>query len=170
MGNCCFQKKDKSKSKELYQANLKTTPSHSLEGQILQGVVLDCYDGDTCTIAMSAYNNQIELFKCRLIGIDTPEMKTTNEKEKLLAIQARNFLISKVSTIPYTEELFNRSQVQKHLSVNKLEITVHCGKPDKYGRLLVSLYSSNSLSSINTQLICAGLAKEYNGKTKDTNW
>lgn len=103
--------------------------------------VLDVYDGDTVTIAKRmGENGPIYKFKCRLIGIDTPELRTRNAKEKALGIKARDFL--------------------KDLVLDKV-VLAKFSCFDKYGRLLVWLYVENE--DVASKLIEAGLAREYHG-------
>ena len=163
---CCKISED---DHELMKADFKTTPRHGLDGQTFTGVLVDCYDGDTCMVAMKAYH-QVELFKCRLIGLDTPEMNSQDPHVKMLAIEARNFLITQASSNPYTLCTTNRITVREHLSEHKRLLTVVCGKPDKYGRLLVTLRVPNNTMSVNEQLITNHIAKPYDGGKKDTIW
>jgi hypothetical protein len=51
----------------------KDTPEFSLCNLTLQGKVVECYDADTCKIALPLHNSFYK-FTCRLNGIDTPEM------------------------------------------------------------------------------------------------
>ena len=49
----------------------KDTPEFSLCGMTLTGKVVECYDADTCKIALPL-QNMFYKFTCRLNGIDTP--------------------------------------------------------------------------------------------------
>ena len=44
--------------------------------------VLDVYDADTCTLLIDVGFNIHLKEKVRLLGIDTPEIKTRNKREK----------------------------------------------------------------------------------------
>ena len=62
---------------------------------INSGRVIKVYDGDTITVASKVpnlKNSQIFKFSVRLNGIDTPEIKGSNEDEKSIAIKARDAL------------------------------------------------------------------------------
>ena len=50
------------------------TPLFSLEGRTLQVKVIDAYDADTVTVALTL-GEELCAFKVRLTGIDTPEMR-----------------------------------------------------------------------------------------------
>lgn len=136
--------------------------------QILNGKVVDVYDGDSIKLVLpfiikkeeSKYRlinkllkkkDIIKLYKwnCRLSGIDTPEIRTKNLKEKKLGLEVRNILRDKI---------LNNTLIVK------------CGTFDKYGRLLVTLFDTQenlqNNNSINQWLIDNKYANEYNGGKK----
>lgn len=121
--------------------------------EISYGKVIKVYDGDTITIATQLYNGDVspkqELckFNVRILGIDTPELKTKNVGEKELGIIARNAL---------SELLLNK--------VVKLENV----KYDKYGRILCNVFLDNV--NISEWLVSNKLAVVYNGGTKTKKW
>ena len=53
----------------------------SLSGNINIGYVSSVYDGDTCKIVMM-YGEYVHKWNCRVMGVDTPELRTKNDKEK----------------------------------------------------------------------------------------
>ena len=140
----------------------------NFKGKQKLGKVVDVYDGDTIKIVFPITDNDPHsLFKwnCRLINIDTPEIRTKNLEEKKLGIQIRDILRDKI--------------------LNKLVI-VECHKFDKYGRLLVevclkenelhtfnkilsylSIKKYNKLISINDWLIENEYAKPYSGGKRE---
>ena len=85
-------------------------------------------------------------WKCRLSGIDTPELRSKNEKVKKFAYKIRNILREKL--------------------IGQI-VTVKCGKFDKYGRILVTILHEDC--NINDWLIKNQFAIQYDGKTK-FNW
>ena len=113
---------------------------------------VNVYDGDTVKLAFHLFNDpsqQIFIFPCRLMGIDTPEMKSSNPKEKEMATNARDYLRSKVSDKCIWAKFYS----DEH---------------EKYGRLLVELYETpDAYKSINTLLIENGYAYAYDGGTKN---
>lgn len=119
----------------------------SLKGQVKQAKCVDVYDGDTIQLVFPL---QDELFRwtCRLIGIDTPEIRTRNKKEKKFGYTVRDKL---------------REQI-----LNKV-VTVKCDDFDKYGRLLVHIYLDIDTPSINEWLISNKFAFSYDGGKKK-NW
>ena len=66
-----------------------------------------CYDGDTCNARLLGVPKTIQQIKVRINGIDTPEIKGKCEKEKLLAIEAKEFVndLIKNSTVIYVKNL-----------------------------------------------------------------
>jgi endonuclease YncB( thermonuclease family) len=133
--------------------------------------VKSVYDGDTIVllvpIRMSVYsfiskdkidNNSssnpdsaINLFeiRTRLMGIDTPELKP-------------------LKNIPNREEHINKAAKAKNFLLNLIEnklVKVEFSTNDKYGRPLCTIYYNNQ--NINILMIEKGLAKKYDGGTKD---
>ena len=113
-------------------------------------------------------------FTCRLNGIDAPEMKplkskNNRENEILMAKKARAELLKLIC--PNSEEFDNldikKEDIIKELSKNKQLIKVKCCEFDKYGRLLVELYSiDDNTESFNKKIINKHLAVEYDGGKK----
>jgi endonuclease YncB( thermonuclease family) len=160
-------------SKKSSDINLSSAKLFSLEGVVRECYVLSLYDGDTCTVALQMYglNNKLDwyLFKCRLEGIDTPEMTGTN---KAGAIAARNYLIGCVSDCPVAKEDLTKKEITEHLHNYKVPLIIKCGKWDKYGRLLGTLFRKEGkdypfTESINHFLINNGLAVPYSGGKKE---
>ncbi len=121
--------------------------------EINYGKVIKVYDGDTITIVTQLYNGDVtpkqELckFNVRIVGIDTPELKTKNVGEKELGIKAKNAL---------SELILNK--------VVKLENV----KYDKYGRILCNVFLDNV--NISEWLVSNKHAVVYNGGTKIKKW
>ena len=84
------------------------------------GRVIKVYDGDTITIAstIAIKNSPLYRFSVRLNGIDTPEIKGSDEIEKRVALMARDALVKKI--LYKDVELINV-------------------KTEKYGRLLAEV-------------------------------
>jgi endonuclease YncB( thermonuclease family) len=142
----------------------------SLAGQKLQGKIVDIYDGDTCKIVL-IYDNKLLKFSCRLLGLDTPEMKPSKtkpdrEKEILDAHKCRNKLLQLTTSCNCDiNQILKKTECASLLLENTKIITVECHEFDKYGRLLVELYVNGD--NCNNLLIKEGYAKAYDGGTKD---
>lgn len=109
--------------------------------------VLDVYDGDTCTALIDLGLGIFKKETIRLNGINCPEIKTKNIKEKELGGQARQFTIDRI---------FDK----------EVEIVTH--KEEKFGRYLADIYyyQDGEKLHLNSELIKAGLAKEYFGERR----
>lgn len=162
--SCCLCSSNE--SRRLLEVNYKTAPKFSLDGSEHLGVVVDVYDGDTCTIAMM-FHGEVLSFRCRLLGLDTPELKGAATKDS--ALLARNALINMVSSQTLIDINASREDVRKHLGDFKKLMRVECGDWDKYGRLLVTMYPNDGnrrALSCNQRLLDGGYAKPYDGGTK----
>jgi endonuclease YncB( thermonuclease family) len=110
------------------------------------GRVVKVYDGDTITVASKIphlKNSQIYKFHIRLNGIDTPEIKGSNEEEKKIAKKARDAL---------SEKIMNQYVFLKNV------------KTEKYGRLLCDVYLGNQ--NLNLWMLEQRYAVKYDGGTK----
>jgi endonuclease YncB( thermonuclease family) len=158
----------------------KETPEFTLCGQTLQGKVVELYDADTCKIVLPVMGTFFK-FICRLSGIDTPEMKPRKDKpnrdnEILWAKRARAELLKLIC--PSDDSVFDNLDIKKdeiitHLQNNKNLITVRCMEFDKYGRLLVELFSTNTTTtttSFNQILFEKNMAVGYDGGKKVNPW
>jgi endonuclease YncB( thermonuclease family) len=113
---------------------------------VVCGKVIKVYDGDTITIASKLQNSTDETiyrFSVRLAGIDSAEMKSKNEIEKLHAIQSRDALASIV---------MGKMVVLKNVSI------------EKYGRLLADVHYNNIW--LNDWMLTNNYAVPYDGGTK----
>jgi micrococcal nuclease len=133
---------------ELLTCTTKNTPYFTFKGQSHICKCVKVYDGDTITVVFDTgiINNDIGPYykhRIRLLGIDTPELRTKNLEEKKMGIAVRDFVRSKV--------------------LNKI-IRIDCGEFDKYGRLLATVFVGNE--NINELLVNMQYAYKYDGGTK----
>jgi hypothetical protein len=113
--------------------------------------VVKVYDGDTVTIQFHLFNDKnmpIVKYNARLYGIDTAEIKGGTEESKKLANKAKSY-------------------VKNLVDLNNLMFAKFEPEADKYGRMLIRLYSDYE-HEINKQLIELELAVPYYGGKKDT--
>jgi len=107
-------------------------------------------DGDTIDISIDLGFDLTKKERVRLAGIDTPEKRTKNQKEKKMGYQATEFL-------------------EMHL-MEATKLTVKTEKDGKFGRMLGWLYKSDEdTMSINQIMIDKGYAWAYDGGTKVRN-
>lgn len=148
MGLCfsCLYTKEVLLHKQLEKSD-KKIDFFSFDSYECSAKVVHIYDGDTVHLVLHQQETEkLIKIKARLYGIDTPEMRIPEQKEK--AIKAKEKLI----------ELLQKTNYIIH---------VKCGEFDKYGRVLVTLYSSVFNKSLNDILIEEGYAYAYFGKTKN---
>jgi micrococcal nuclease len=111
--------------------------------------VLKVVDGDTIDVDIDLGFNISYTQRVRLAGIDTPESRTKDAREKVLGLEVK--------------EKLKKSIEAANLVVVKTE------KPDsteKYGRILGWVYLDGDTRSLNEQLIDEGYAWGYMGETK----
>ena len=138
---------DKSEIEMLKNVEDEKVMLFSLDKKIVTAKIVRVYDGDTC-FAVFKMGNDFVKFKLRMEGYDSPEMKppldqANREKEKKNAQKAK-------------EEL-------EGLVLNKV-VFLHCGKWDKYGRLLGKIIINNI--DVNQHMISHGYGYVYDGGTK----
>jgi micrococcal nuclease len=115
--------------------------------------VLAVIDGDTIDVDIDLGFNVSYTQRVRLAGIDTPESRTKDLKEKALGLEVKEFL---------------KKQLKDALSV-----TIKTEKPDsseKYGRILGWLYVNENDKSLNELMIEQGYAWTYDGGTKQKDF
>lgn len=145
MGVCFSCLYTTTKNNALLESN-SSVNFFTFEGYNTQGKVVYVYDGDSVHVVIPMIgSNKLVKIKTRLYGIDTPELRIAEQKEKGLLAKARLIEL---------------------LDETKFNVRVECGEFDKYGRVLVTLYSKNYVKSLNQILIDEGHAYEYFGKTK----
>lgn len=114
---------------------------------VYRALVQSVYDGDTIRVDIDLGLSIKVHASCRLLGIDTPEIRTKSASEKKLAYQARDRL--------------------REIVLDQW-VTLHSvAKPDKYGRLLVKVWS-DEFGYVNSLLIDEGLARPYDGGTRSS--
>jgi micrococcal nuclease len=114
-------------------------------------------DGDTIDVTIDLGFDLQKKERVRVAGVDTPEKRTRNKEEKVLGIDATNWLKAELeAAIKGEDDLIIRTELK--------------GGVGKYGRLLGWLYIGDNTISINEKMIAAGYAWEYDGGTKNKNF
>jgi micrococcal nuclease len=111
--------------------------------------VLKIVDGDTIDVDIDLGFDISYTQRVRLAGIDTPESRTKDAREKALGLEVKD-------------------KLKKAIDAAK-DVVVKTELPDsseKYGRILGWVYLDGSAKSINEQLIDEGYAWGYMGETK----
>jgi micrococcal nuclease len=111
--------------------------------------VTNVVDGDTIDVDIDLGFDISFSSRVRLAGIDTPESRTANKAEKVLGLEAKEYIKSKIK--------------------DAKEVVIKTEKMDsseKYGRILGWLFLDGSKVSVNEQMIADGYAWGYLGDTK----
>ena len=157
-----FNSEKEKKAKKFSSFNYDSLQEWSLNGKSFYTKILDIYDGDTVTICIKI-NDAYHRMNCRLFGLDTPELRSNNEEEKIAAKKARCHLIHLITSQTMNPDC-TRKEVRDICAQNQQIFWIECYSFDKYGRLLIKI--SKEGFYINKKMIDDGFAGEYDGKTK----
>jgi micrococcal nuclease len=111
--------------------------------------VTNIVDGDTIDVVIDLGFDISFSSRVRLAGIDTPESRTKDLKEKALGLESKDYLkkrLEKATNIVIRTEKVNSSE--------------------KYGRILAWLYLDGETKAVNHEMIEKGYAWGYLGDTK----
>jgi len=110
-------------------------------------------DGDTIDADIDlGFSISLEK-RIRLAGVDTPESRTTDLKEKAMGLESKEWLKKKLE--------------------GAKDIIIKTELPDsteKYGRIIGHLFINGQETSLNNQMIAEGYAWNYDGGTKVKNF
>ena len=110
-------------------------------------------DGDTIDADIDL-GFDISLSKrIRLAGIDTPESRTTNIKEKAMGLESKEWI---KKTLEGAKDILIKTELPD--------------STEKYGRIIGHLFINGQETSLNNQMITYGYALAYDGGTKDKNF
>ena len=106
-------------------------------------------DGDTIDVVIDLGFDVMFASRVRLAGIDTPESRTKDLKEKALGLESKEYL-------------------KKHIQDAKSVVikTEKMNSSEKYGRILGWIYVNGDTESLNDMMINDGYAWGYMGETK----
>ena len=139
----------------------------SFEGDKKIAKVVHVYDGDTIRVVFPVHKTFYK-WTCRLVNVDTPEIRTRCKLQKQYGYKVRDALREKI--------------------LNKI-VLIECGEFDKYGRLLINIFDDvdfkpiqnggnggngenvesdlTNVKSVNDWLIENNYAFYYDGGTKN---
>jgi micrococcal nuclease len=106
-------------------------------------------DGDTIDVLIDLGFDILFQSRVRLAGIDTPESRTKDLKEKALGLESKEYLKKQLKDA--------KSVVIKTEKMNSTE---------KFGRILGWIYVNGDTVSLNDKMINDGYAWGYMGDTK----
>lgn len=122
----------------------------SLTDRVMLGKVVSVYDGDTCRVNLFLAPNDLKQFTIRMMGYDSPELKTKNTTEKKCGLIAKNTL-------------------NKLLEDRIVKLV--CLEHDKYGRILANVFvklADGSDLNVNKYMMDNHFGYSYLGGTKTT--
>ena len=129
------------KNKKLSKQTIETK-EWSFKNRIYMAKVVAVYDGDTIR-AVFKFNGDYYKFNIRLMGIDTPEIRTKNDKEKNCGYMVKGILEDKI--------------------LNK-QVQLVCTGEDSFGRILAYIYYDGI--NISQYMLDNKYAYPYDGKKK----
>jgi micrococcal nuclease len=110
-------------------------------------------DGDTIDADIDLGFDISLAKRIRLGGVDTPESRTTDLKEKALGLESKEWLKKKL-------------EGAKNILI-KTELP---DSTEKYGRIIGHLFINEQTTSLNNQMINEGYAWRYDGGTKKKDY
>ena len=111
--------------------------------------VLKVVDGDTIDVVIDLGFDISFTSRVRLAGIDTPESRTKDAREKILGKEVKEYL---------TKALEGATDIV--IRTEKVDSS------EKYGRILGWLFINRQTDSLNMELVNKGYAWAYDGGTK----
>lgn len=150
---CSMAAMNQTKDHSVLESKTKENTDYlTLEGKEFDAKIVYIYDGDTMHCVFEAFGAYYR-WNCRVMGVDTPELRTKNANEKELGYKVRDIL---------------RGHFQDKI------VKIKCGEFDKYGRLLIDMYmpeyvpNTNGSTFLSEWLIANKYAYAYGGGTKQT--
>jgi micrococcal nuclease len=107
-------------------------------------------DGDTIDASIDLGFGIYLTKRIRLAGIDTPESRTTNVKEKAMGLESKEWL---KKTLEGAKDILIKTELPD--------------STEKYGRIIGHLFINEQEVSLNNQMIAEGYALAYEGGKKD---
>ena len=114
--------------------------------------VTNVVDGDTIVVDIDlGFNVVLSNQSVRLLGVDTPESRTSDKIEKVFGLASKD----------YAKEFIENCKKQVILRTHKSDDS------EKFGRLLGEIINPNSKEVLNNSLVEEGFAVKYLGENKD---
>jgi micrococcal nuclease len=114
--------------------------------------VINVIDGDTIVVDIDlGFNVVLSNQSVRLLGVDTPESRTSDKIEKVFGLASKD----------YAKEFIENCKKQVILRTHKSDDS------EKFGRLLGEIINPNSKEVLNNSLVEEGFAVKYLGENKD---
>lgn len=146
-------------------------PRFDFDGQKFWVRLHSIHDGDTVGV-VTEIDSKLYRMTTRLIGLDTPEIRTKDLNEKKLAIAARNRVANWALPEHFqVNGVYTEKEIKQLLAQNPVLLWMKCGETEKYGRITSELFADSSENScINSILLKEGYGDAYEGGTKIRSW
>jgi micrococcal nuclease len=131
-----------------------------------QARLLETHDGDTMKVAI-VKGGKAHKVTIRVLGIDTPEVRSKDPAEKAAGIRARNFVAEWALPGRFSVDgVYSESALKAGYAETPVMLEVDFKGTDKYGRAIGDIYKPGCATSLSDLLIANGHAVEYDGGTK----
>lgn len=159
--------------RDLADSVWSNTPAFGLAGRSFWARVVDVYDGDTLTVAVTGLLQGVEpapqssashRVTLRLRGIDAPEMRSTDPSERDMAVQARDRLVEWLmqdASADMPPRRGTRTAVRRALERRVVVVWVACGATEKYGRTLADVSLEPGGTVVSRALLAEGLVASW---------
>lgn len=118
--------------------------------------VVEVVDGDTIVIDIDlGFDIKLTNQKVRLLGVDTPESRTSDKIEKVFGLASKDFVKK------FVKECEDTVIIRTHLSDD-----VDGNGREKFGRLLGEIVNPKTRKILNEELISKNYAVKYLGENK----
>ena len=115
--------------------------------------VIEIVDGDTITVDIDlGFNVKLANQKVRLLGVDTPESRTSDKIEKIFGMASKEYCKK------FIDECKDKTVVIR---------TYLSDSEEKFGRLLGEIINPTTKKILNEELIKNNYAVKYLGENKD---
>ena len=115
--------------------------------------VIDVIDGDTIVVDIDlGFDVKLSNQKVRLLGVDTPESRTSDNIEKLFGQASKDY------TKKFIEQCIDKNIILR---------TYLSDSEEKFGRLLGEIINPQTKKVLNEELINNNYAVKYLGENKD---
>lgn len=166
-------------------AAIKSTFTACMHGQVLtdlpedlpefgklhgrrQARLLETHDGDTMKVAI-VKGGKAHKVTIRVLGIDTPEVRSKDPAEKAAGIRARNFVAAWALPDRFAVDgVYGESALKAAYAETPVMLEVDFKGTEKFGRNLALVYKPGCQTSLSDLLIANGHAVEYDGGKKTT--
>ena len=118
--------------------------------------VVEVVDGDTIVIDIDlGFDIKLTNQKVRLLGVDTPESRTSDKIEKVFGLASKEFVKK------FVKECEDQVIIRTHISDDVDE-----NGREKFGRLLGEIVNPKNRKILNEELISNNYAVKYLGENK----